>query len=66
MSEIRVKRLVVGVVGTNCYLVYHEETKKAVVVDPGDRADLIVEAAERSGALITADQAERLKNSQDT
>ena len=47
MSEIRVKRLVVGIVGTNTYLVYDEETKKAVVVDPGDRADLILEAAER-------------------
>ena len=49
MSEIRVKRLVVGIVGTNTYLVYDEETKKAVVVDPGDRADLILEAAERLG-----------------
>ena len=47
MSEIRVKRLVVGIVGTNTYLVYDEETKKAVVVDPGDRADLILEASER-------------------
>lgn len=47
MSEIRVKRLVVGIVGTNTYLVYDEETKKAVVVDPGDRADLIREASER-------------------
>lgn len=54
MSEIRVKRLVVGIVGTNCYLVYHEETKKAVVVDPGDRADLILEAAERYGLFPEA------------
>lgn len=41
MSKIRVKSLVVGMVGTNCYLVYDEETKRAVVVDPGDAADLI-------------------------
>ena len=54
MSEIRVKRLVVGIVGTNCYLVYHEETKKAAVVDPGDRADLILEAAERYGLFPEA------------
>lgn len=34
MSEIRIKTLVVGMVGTNCYLVYDNETKKAAVVDP--------------------------------
>lgn len=28
MSGIRVKTLVVGMVGTNCYLVYEDETKK--------------------------------------
>ena len=28
MSEIRIKTLVVGMVGTNCYLVYDNETKK--------------------------------------
>ncbi len=27
MSEIRIKTLVVGMVGTNCYLVYDHETK---------------------------------------
>lgn len=29
MSEIRIKTLVVGMVGTNCYLVYDHETKRA-------------------------------------
>ena len=41
MSEIRVKSMEVGTVATNCYLVYDEETKRAVIVDPGDRADQI-------------------------
>ena len=45
MSEIRIKTLVVGMVGTNCYLVYDNETKKAAVVDPGDSADKIVNMA---------------------
>lgn len=41
MGEIRVKGMVVGMVQTNCYLVYDEETKRAVIVDPGDGADVI-------------------------
>lgn len=42
MSAIRVKGLLVGMVQTNCYIVYNEETKRAVIVDPGDRSDLII------------------------
>lgn len=45
MSEIRIKTLVVGMVGTNCYLVYDNETKNAAVVDPGDSADKIANMA---------------------
>ena len=41
MGEIRVKGLLVGMVQTNCYLVYDEETKRAAIVDPGDAADVI-------------------------
>ncbi len=45
MSEIRIKGLVVGMVGTNCYLVYDNETKRAAVIDPGDSADKIANMA---------------------
>lgn len=41
MSEIRVKTKVVGMVGTNCYLVYDEESRRAVIVDPGDAEAVI-------------------------
>ena len=36
MSNFRVKSLVVGMVETNCYVIYNEGTKEAVIVDPGD------------------------------
>lgn len=49
MSKMNVITLVVGMVGTNCYLVYDEETKRAAVVDPGDRADQIMEACSVRG-----------------
>ena len=45
MSEIRIKTLVVGMVGTNCYLVYDNETKRAAVIDPGDGAGQIANMA---------------------
>lgn len=45
MSEIRIKTLVVGMVGTNCYLVYDHETKRAAVIYPGDGAGQIANMA---------------------
>jgi len=49
MSRIQVKQLVVGMVQTNCYIVYDEETKRAVIVDPGDRAEEINDALRELG-----------------
>lgn len=42
MSEIRIKSLTLGLVQTNCYLIYNEETKHAVIIDPGDCAEEII------------------------
>lgn len=33
----------VGPVHTNCYLVFDEKTKKAVVIDPGEKAEYLLE-----------------------
>lgn len=41
MSDLRIKTMVVGMVGTNCYLVYDEKEKRAVIVDPGDGGAVI-------------------------
>lgn len=48
----------VGALAVNCYLVFLEESKLLLVIDPGDDADLIVSAAksfayERSAILLT-------------
>lgn len=32
---MRVEKFSVGILGTNCYLAIHEETKETVVIDPG-------------------------------
>ena len=36
---LSIKRMVVGYVSTNCYIVANDETKQCVIVDPGDNAD---------------------------
>lgn len=35
MSDFRIKTCPVGQLGTNCYVMYRESFKKAVIVDPG-------------------------------
>lgn len=38
---MRMSRLVVGPVSTNCYIVSNEKTKEAFIIDPGEEADRI-------------------------
>lgn len=47
--SIEIKSLTLGMVMTNCYLVGDTDTGEALVIDPVDRADLILQAAEESG-----------------
>ena len=37
MSEIKIGRMVMGVCQTNCYFLYRQGERLAVVVDPADR-----------------------------
>lgn len=48
---MKVKRMQVGPIGTNCYLLEDEQTGKAAVIDPGEEADRIL-------AQLKADQVE--------
>ena len=38
---IKVKTLIVGSLSTNCYLIFDEKTREAIIIDPGDDADYI-------------------------
>lgn len=51
---MEIKRLVVGMVETNCYIAVHPETKEAVIVDPGDEAARIESAVRQLGAEVKA------------
>ncbi len=43
-----IKRIVVGPIEANCYLVADNNTKESVIIDPGDEADKIFDAIEKN------------------
>ena len=51
---MEIKRLIVGMVQTNCYIAVHPETKEAVIVDPGDEAARIEDALPQTVAKAKA------------
>lgn len=54
MSDFRMKTCVLGQVSTNCYLIYNEGTKEAVVVDPADNAAYILNKCRELGITPVA------------
>lgn len=40
--SIEVKRIIVGIVRTNCYIVYNDK-KETLIIDPADQADRIIQ-----------------------
>ena len=51
---MKIIQLEVGSLGTNCYITYCENTKKAVIIDPGGDAAKILAAVSREGLLVEA------------
>ncbi len=51
---IAIKRLVVGPLAVNCYLVFSRESLEGVIIDPGGESEKILKAVKRSGARFKA------------
>ena len=44
---MRIETIMVGQMGTNCYLAWGEESKRGFLVDPGEQADKIIRVCSR-------------------
>lgn len=54
MPNIRITSLTVGDLAVNCYFCVNEDTKEALVFDPGDEAEKIFAFSEKKGWIIRA------------
>lgn len=54
MSEFRIRTCTVGQMGTNCYIVYREDWKRGVIVDPGDNGKYILNMCRELGVTPEA------------
>lgn len=58
MSDLKIGRLMLGIVQTNCYFVYREGTNDVIFIDPADKGDYIYETLKEKdlhvkGILLT-------------
>lgn len=54
MSKIKVKTMLLGYLSTNCYIVYNEETKEALIIDPAAKANKIIDEIEKLNLKVRA------------
>ena len=54
MGKCEVRSEVLGIVGTNVYLLTNKETAEAVIIDPADDAERILKLCDEAGAVPTA------------
>ena len=52
MGNLKVGRLMIGICQTNCYFVYKEGEKDAVLFDPADKGDYIYESLKEKGFQV--------------
>ena len=51
---MHIKTLMVGPIGTNCYVVTDEQTRKCVIIDPGDESNTILDYIESNNLQTEA------------
>lgn len=49
MSDLRIKTYVLGIIGTDCYLIYNNKSKEAVVIDPADNSAYLIKMCTEMG-----------------
>lgn len=54
MENLKIGRIVLGMCQTNCYFVYEEGKKEALVFDPADKGDYIFEGLKNKGFTVAA------------
>lgn len=54
MSELKIGKMVIGTVQTNCYFVYKENEKETIIIDPADQGEKIYQKLIDQGLEITA------------
>ena len=51
---MKIERMVLGQIQTNCYVVINEATKETIVIDPADRPDAVLRKAVDEGLKLKA------------
>ena len=54
MAGLRVEQYVVGPVMTNCYLAVNEDTNEALIIDPGDEGNRLIEKIREKNLNLAA------------
>ena len=49
---MKIVKLIVGPMASNCYIAWDEDTKDAVIIDPGFEDDRIMETVEKHGLKV--------------
>lgn len=51
-NAIYLKKIVMGPLATNCYLLSCKKTKEAVVIDPAEESDVLLQLIDGNGLLL--------------
>ena len=54
MGDLEIRCIRVGMIQTNCYVVYDKEIRRALITDPGDNADFIAECIQKMDVEVAA------------